>query len=395
MNRRNFLKTLLALFGGQMFFRPVKASGLNFLLPPTTLHVTENLALVSCWLSQPGTGGELILTQNGQEVQRLPLAADELQSLIKLENLTPATTYEYRVEIAGIEPPYLDFPEPWGAVSFRTQPYEWPIRFVAIGDSGFGENLTQRLAEGMAEHDIAFMLHMGDVVYNMFNYNSDAWRNWAMKYYQPFRSVLRRVPHYSTVGNHDIERATLMGGQPFYFWAYPPINPDEVASNQRQWYSFTANDVRFLSLNSQSFYGYGLLDEQNVWLDAQLADTSYRTTIPFFHIPFWTTSSAHADDGRRVAEVWNPKFTATSGQIDFVLHGHSHLYEHIIRDGIHYITTGGGSTSIYGNSTPVAGLQRSYSLSHYLLGEIYEDHFAVTVYDVNNEIIDQAAWAIA
>jgi predicted phosphodiesterase len=394
MQRRTFLKSLLALTGSGYLGRRAQAGMPYFLLPPTTLHVSETSAVVYCWLSEPTSNGALILRQKQREIRRLALASDQAQIMVRLEGLSPATSYEYIVEVGGREPAYLDFADAWGSVAFHTQPYAWPIRFAAIGDSGFGDTVTRRLAANMVGQEPDFFIHLGDVVYNMEDYGSDSWRNWAVKYYRPFQEILRRMPHYATVGNHDRETATLLDGQSFYFWAFPPLDAAEAFNGQRQWYRFEANDVRFLALNSQSFYTDRSLAAQNAWLDAQLADTSFRTNILFFHIPLWTSGSVHPDDGAPVAQTWQHRFQAVAEHIGLVLTGHSHLYERIQRGNIPYITSGGGSASIYRQGERVAGSQVAISLANYVLVEVYQDHIALKAFDIENNLLDETEWMI-
>src|SRR5690606_32436712 len=164
MNRRHFMKLLAAWLGQYSVLRRVKASTSrpHFLLPPTTLHVEENRAQVYYWLSENNSRAILRLFEAERLVQEIPLPTDTPNPVITLENLQAATAYRYEISIDGVEPSYLDFEEKWGAVSFRTQPYEWPLRVVMLGDSGFGDNITYRLSEHMAAQDFDFFIHLGD-----------------------------------------------------------------------------------------------------------------------------------------------------------------------------------------------------------------------------------------
>jgi hypothetical protein len=202
------------------------------------------------------------------------------------------------------------------------------------------------------------------------------------------------VPHYPTLGNHDRESATILNGQSFYHWAFPPFNEAEAIEGQRPWYSFAVNDVQFLSLNSQVFYTDRTRSEHDVWLNERLAEEAFRTKIPFFHIPFWTSGTVHQNDGLPVAQTWEGRFVDHADQIGVVLNGHSHLYERFLRNGVHYVTSGGGSSTIYSHGDAVAGSQAVFSVAHYILVEIHQERIVVQAYDVNNELFDEAEWAI-
>ncbi|MBI5931868.1 MAG: metallophosphoesterase [Chloroflexi bacterium] len=400
MKRRDFIKSVAAMAASYPFlrrFNPLlaQASTQQFFIPPTTLDVTENEATIYFRLSKVTDLAEVIVRKNGTEIQRLPIdAMTQLRQLVTIKGLESASTYEAEVLVDGQTPGLLGFEEAWGPITFRTQPYEWPIRFAALGDSGFGDGVTQQLADHIAQEEINFFIHLGDMVYFSYEYDNDLWLNWMLKYYGPFKDTLRRVPHFMAVGNHDREETTLLDGQSFIYWAFPPVHPDEAFEGRRQWSSFVANDVQFLALDSQVLYTDPGRAEQNQWLDERLADPSFRTTIPFFHIPLWTSSSVHRDDGLPVSGDWYNRFSNAANRIGVVIAAHAHLYERLLLDNVHYITSGGGSQSIYQLGEALAWSQKALSLAHYILVEVYKDKIVVVARDVNNSEIDTAEWSI-
>lgn len=398
MKRRDFLKvvmaSVLALSRKFRLSHVLADDALYFVIPPTLLHVGETTAMIGYWLSQITDSGVLrVFDQDGVEVQTLPLLTD--RAVITVEGLAPSSPYSYRIEVGGGVPPYLDFAEMWGGLSFHTQPYEWPLRFAAIGDSGFGDSTTIKLAEHIAAHDIHAFLHLGDVVYNSHEHDNNLPLNWALKYYRPFYKILQRVPHYAVFGNHDRETTTLWEGVPFYFYAFPPLNEADAWKGQRRWFSTTFNNVRLLGLDTQCFYTDLCIGEENDWFDRQLVSAIYRTNIVLFHIPFWTSATIHPFDGQVVSETWGQRLKDAAEHIGVVLNGHAHLYERLYRGDVHYITSGGGSNAIYGHAdTPVTGSQVVRSLANYVIVEVYPDQIQVTAYDIDNTVIDQSSWEI-
>jgi hypothetical protein len=75
-----------------------------------------------------------------------------------------------------------------------------------------------------------------------------------------------------------------------------------------------------------------------------------------------------------------------------VLAGHSHLYERIERDGVQYVTTGGGSAVVYPHGNPLEGTHAVHSVSHYLYAEIHENRLELKAYDIDNKELDSASW---
>lgn len=395
IGRRSFLKagvSLLATLPGWRWLRATRAQQPPYLLvPPTIHHVTENTAYLYYWLEEGLQNQVLQVSHNGEVVQRLPLP--DARATIVIENLQPATSYEYTLTVSETAPVYEQMT--WNTGHFRTQPFEWPLRFVAIGDSGFGDNITLQLAEHIAAQDIDFLMHLGDVVYRCDEYGNNLVKNFAQKYFFPFRQTLNRVPHYPTVGNHDRDFPTRLEGLPFYDWAFPPFDAAQAVDGQRMWYSFVVNDIRFLSLNTQVFYTDPGRQEQNEWLRAQLADDRYRKTIIFFHIPFRASTQVHPTDGLPAQGDWRELFEAHSDQIGLVLSGHAHIYERIMVGDVRYVISGGGSYSIYEEaSVAVPGSQVQHSLAHYSLIEIDETEMHIAAYDINNTRIDGATWSL-
>ena len=396
LRRRSFLKAglaFMALWPGMHWLkRAIAQNNLQFVVPPTTHHVTENTATIYYWVPDTVTDLALILSEGDQVVRHVPLA--ETRASITLEDLTPATDYTFRIVSAGQDIAYYT-DTAWNRVHFATQPFDWPVRFLTLGDSGFGDNITAQLAEHMSQQEADFFVHLGDIVYNTEEYAGDKAVNFAEKYFLPFQETLIDMPHYATIGNHDRDFATLYQGQSFYHWVFPPINETEAYEGQRLWYSFVMNDIRFLCLNTQCFFTDPGRQDQNAWLRERLAEDGYRTNIIFFHVPFRGSSLQHPNDGAAAIGDWEALFQEYRDEIGLVLSGHIHLYERLNVGGVQYLISGGGGYSIYERlDTPLAGSQALFSLAHYVVVELYEDHIRIEAFDINNTRIDAAEWSI-
>ncbi|PJF44127.1 MAG: hypothetical protein CUN55_05615 [Phototrophicales bacterium] len=394
LHRRNFLKTgfawLITLLGWRDFGRATAENTPTFLLPPTTHWVDETQALIYYWLPENTQNMELVVLQDGVEIRRQPLPS--ARAVVKIEDLSPRTVYQYYIEAGGQLPLYMD--QVWGPIQLRTQPYSWPIRLAVLGDSGFGDSVTAQLASHIAQQQIDFFVHLGDIVYRCEDFDNNLWLNWAHKYFLPFQAILTKVPHLPTVGNHDRDRPTRYEGHSFYDWVFPPLF--DRSDDLRMWYQFVANDVQFLSLNTQVFFTDTGRQAQNTWLDEQLQKAkNYRTTIPFFHVPFRASTDIHPDDGLPALYDWESRFIEHRQHIGLVMSGHAHHYERLWVNGIRYLVSGGGSAVIYPSADMVIqGSQFRQSVAHYVLVDIYEDHIELNAYDLNNTLIDSESWAI-
>jgi len=91
-----------------------------------------------------------------------------------------------------------------------------------IGDSGFGQPVTAKLAEQMAGYPLDFVIHTGDVVYNA-GANANPAEAFALKYFQPFSPLLHQLPIYAVPGNHEYAQDARIEGVPYYYHVFPPL----------------------------------------------------------------------------------------------------------------------------------------------------------------------------
>lgn len=370
---------------GDLFDQSVSPADITFMLPPTVQHVSETGAVIHFELDAPGEGA-LFYRPVGGPISSHTLQPDRTAYHITLTGLLPATTYEYAVRI-GADGDYrqpLFSGESWGTGAFRTPPYGPPMRIGVIGDSGYGQPVTYALAERMASFNPDFVIHTGDVVYEMAE-DSSPHAAYARKFYAPFAPVLQQAPVYPVVGNHDVLPETFWEGDAFYYHAFPPI-PDSSA-DRRQWYALEFGDVQIVMLDTQTFYGEGRREEQQVWLEERLADPRFSITITVFHVPPYG-NGLHPNDGLPVQAAWVPLLK--SANVPLVLCGHEHYYERLIINDVTYVTTGGGSAILYAPGEPLLGSQIVSRLSHFVLLEVFPDHIALRAINAEGAVIDQA-----
>lgn len=84
--------------------------------------------------------------------------------------------------------------------------------------------------------------------------------------------------------------------------------------------------------------GYKVDSKAANWLRTELQKSQNRYKVVLMHFPTYSTSS-HRDypDLRWPYKEWGA---------DLVMHGHGHLYEHSVKDGLSYITNGAGGRQI-------------------------------------------------
>ena len=206
---------------------------------------------------------------------------------------------------------------------------EGSLKFAVLGDFGSGTGEQYALAATMARtHQtlpFTLVLLTGDNIYG-----SDRPQDMEHKFAKPYKPLLDAgVKFYASLGNHDDRNQRF----------YPLFNMDE-----KLYYSFKApqQDVRFFALES------GYLDVQQIgWIEREMAGSSEKWKIPYFHHPLYSSGERHGSqlDIRRILE---PMFV--KNEVSVVFAGHDHFYERTSpQNGIVHFVVGSGGQLRRGN----------------------------------------------
>lgn len=367
-----------------------------YVLPLTIRHVIEDRASLFFELSAPSAGSVFYqqLSPQPGEVRSVSLDPSATRQMILLEGLSPGEEYTTLVglgdESGGFQqPPFLA--APWGSVRFRTPDGREPLRVAVVSDASFGDAATEALVAQIAARELDFVIDAGDIV-DKIEEQSSPLEAYALKYYQTLSPLLHRLPVYNVPGNHDYDANARWLESYFYYYAFPafpePRFSDPGAATARQYYAFAYNDIQFLMLDTQVFFGIPGWESQEDWLSERLSDPRFRFSIPILHVPPFFSGSVHPDDQLPVRQFWHPMFAAA--RVPLALSGHSHHYERLQSDGITYIVTGGGSNTLYPAGAILPNSQMFAARTHFTLLEIYSDRIELSAIDKTGEQFDQA-----
>ena len=290
---------------------------------PFVVNVTAQSATV-VWLTENASGGGALRVEK-----------------TVMKGLSPNQRYEY--DAAG---------EDEGKGSFKTPPAgEEPYRFVVYGDTRSRHELHRRVIQAMIARGAPdFVVHTGDLVADG-NDNSQ----WPV-FFDIERDLLRQTVFFPALGNHE-------RNSPEYYQYFQVTKP---------YYSFDWGNGHFIVLNSDvenvaenpatrdAFWA-----EQTRWLEDDLAshqNAVYRFVIAH-HPPFTAVARRQNENPRMTALVpLFEKYRVTAG-----FFGHDHNYQRYLKNGVHYLITGGGGAPLYDVDKPPQGItQKVASTEHFV-----------------------------
>jgi 3',5'-cyclic AMP phosphodiesterase CpdA len=288
---------------------------------------------------------------------------------VALAGLDPGSTYHYRVRGVG---------RTSSKQSLRTAPVGDDSRFsfAVVGDSGSGGKGQLAVADLLGRLEPDLILHTGDVVYP-----AGEERNYDRRFFAPYRCIIRSVPVFPVLGNHDVRKGT---GTAFLENFHPPL--DSPHSTKR-YYSFDWGGAHFVALDSELYYGDkgSEAEEQKAFLEQDLAATRKRWKVAFLHrSPYG--SSRHGGD-QEVREELEPLFVKHG--VDLVFGGHDHVYERTVPiGGVTYVVSGGGGRRLYraGKSKWTAF---SKSAHHAVLARVDGGHLSLEAVEADGTVVDR------
>jgi 3',5'-cyclic AMP phosphodiesterase CpdA len=239
------------------------------------------------------------------------------------------------------------------------------FRFAIYGDTRDNHDIHREIVEEVMSFQPALVLQTGDLVHH-----GDAADEWRI-FDEITGNMRRRIPYYPTRGSHD------MGSHGYYEQRVT----QPVLSGNKLFYSFEKGNVHFVSIDTQQ--ALDPASEEGSWLEADLAraQAQRKLIIPFFHKAIFSIGP-HAGEPDVVAlrPILHALFRKHG--VGLAFQGHDHIYYRTARDGITYVTTGGGGAPLYDGRHPELGAPGDVfeKVNHFCITDIYRDRIAVTVY---------------
>ena len=278
-----------------------------------------------------------------------------------LSGLQPNTKYEY--EAAG------------QSGSFKTPPNGLePFKLLVFGDDRTRHDVHRKMIARILENGAPdVMLHTGDLVEN--GWDSSLWK----LYFEIERDLLKQTSLFPAQGNHE------RNSKDFY----------QFFQQSLPYYSFNWGNAHFtvfssdLANASKSQLGRDAFwAEQTKWMEEDLAanqKADYRFVVAH-HAPYTAVTSRQGDNPHITALVplWE-KYHVTAG-----LFGHDHNYQHYLKNGVHYLVSGGGGAPLYDVGKPDPAMtQKVMSIENFVTVNFNGKTAKVQAIDINGKVIEE------
>jgi hypothetical protein len=243
-----------------------------------------------------------------------------------------------------------------------------PLVLIAYGDTRFTDSsetnasspvARQALVAKIAAERPAALFISGDLPWHGVAPDYDVYREETAQW----RKLHLRI--YPALGNHEFAACSEPACLDRWWSVFPELRG-------RRWYSVAlGSKVLALSLDSDASLLAG--SEQRLWLEGELVaqDPRVRLVLIVLHHPPVADlqTDAMANHNPRPNEQALADYLATiapqSHARMVVIAGHIHNYERFLRDGIHYLVSGGGGAAPYPVERTAADLYRDTEFPNY------------------------------
>lgn len=255
-----------------------------------------------------------------------------------------------------------------------TRPADSLMRFVVYGDTRTNYDVHKEIVDKVVTYKPSFILQTGDLVEN--SSIDTLWK----KFDEITLPMRAQIAYYPARGNHDNK-----GGDGYEQRVTQPFLP----GGNKLYYAFERTQIRFIALDTEQELTPD--SDQYKWLVKEINDAKakHKFVVPYFHKAIFSIGFHGSDKNLR--QILHPLFLANG--IKLVFQGHDHLYYRSQRDGITYITTGGGGAPL--NKLPlkhedeaIAG-DKFESVNHFCVCDVYKDKIVITALRKSLDVLDQ------
>ena len=345
----------LAVILGGLSFPAASFAGGDDPPPPTgfkvfpTLQIVETDSVGIVWETHNSATATIKISLNSNMSGSMPISvgSSSKNHKIRVNNLDENTTYYFNVAADGQTSSTGSF------VTALAKGSVEPFRFALYGDtrkspwyedavSWYGDNEDHlAVLDSIMEYSPDFSIHVGDFVYDGTDMDG------IYNFFDVERNFLSKIPMYPTYGNHEFSGGSGAGNTKIDSYIMPSPNASFG------YYSEDYGNLHILVVNtgvgvwaSDDFSVIEAGSAQRAFIETDLAAASSDADIDHIvvsmHAPLY--SVAGFGDNQKLINSLEPLFKQYGVKAVFM--GHEHDYQRQEKDGIQYILSGGGGSSI-------------------------------------------------
>jgi len=285
------------------------------------------------------------------------------------------------------------------------EPEDESFNFIEYGDTRASSQpdavspIHEDIVNSFLQHNPEFIVHTGDMVLA-----GGIWSQW-LEFNESISSIWDAgIPLYGVVGNHEkytdqyYQYDSDFSNYTTYFDFSSLI--DGTGETELH-YSFDYEGIHFIFLNTEDFFNdtAGGSNEFNCSLTQMnwvLSDLSSKQPDDFIVVHFHRTAWSIRDnnpnrwaEAKTIRDDFHDIFIQNG--VDLVFMGHDHYYYRTIRDGIYYVTTGGGGAPLADIDPNPPIWQEgdiAYREYHYCNVEVNYTHAKVAALKTDGTVLD-------
>jgi len=277
--------------------------------------------------------------------------------------LKAGTAYNYALP-GGLTGRFKTAPAPTS-----TEPYT----FIVYGDTRTRHDVHEKVMAEVVKTDADFILHTGDQVAS-----GDDTSLWPV-FFRIEKSVLAKTAFYPSLGNHERHASQ-------YFQYFDQRTPYYSFNWGNAHIAVVDSDTTTAALGTEAQSRYW--KDQVAWLEQDLERNKTATFkfVACHHPPFTAVSNRQGDNMHIMSLVpMLEKYGVTA-----MFNGHDHNYQHFEKNGIPYVTTGGGGAPLYDVDLPPAYITKKVEKTeNFVRVRIEGNRATVEAIGTDGRVIDQ------
>jgi acid phosphatase type 7 len=245
--------------------------------------------------------------------------------------------------------------------------------FVVFGDTRTRDDMHRRVIQAISATNPDFVLHTGDLVTDGFD--TAQWPN----FFDIERDLLRKTVFLPVLGNHERNNAR--------FHEFFDINSP--------YYSFNWGTAHFAMLDTDiANWAVGPGERERFWNDQVRwleQDLQKATKADFrFLVMHHPPMTAYQNESHMSKETPGLVPLCEKYKVTALFAGHDHNYQHHIKNGVHYIITGGGGAPLAPVDQPISGITvKVEKIEHFVKVRVEKDKAAIEAVALDGRIIEK------